>query len=207
MPCILKCCPRCALASADGAVCGACLAKPPPFDATRAAWRYAFPADRLLHAFKYGGRLALAEPFALALCDAVRRTPAPLPQRLVPMPLSPARQRRRGFNHAHEIARRLSEQLGVPLVHALRRTRDTPPQAGLPLRERMRNVRGAFEATQPLDGSCIALVDDVMTTGATLAAATTAARAAGAARIEAWVVARTEDRSQKTEVRSQKTEP
>ena len=191
MPRIADACPQCALPSPGNRSCGACLATPPPYAATIAAWRYAFPADRLLQAFKYGGRLALAEPFAQALCDAVHARAMPMPDRLVAMPLSRARQRARGFNHAHEIARRVSSLTGVRLERALRRTRDAPPQAGLTLRERARNVRDAFVATQSLAGRSVAIVDDVMTTGATLAAAAIAARAAGAVRVEAWVVART----------------
>jgi ComF family protein len=191
MPRIADACPRCALPSAAGLVCGRCLARPPVFSATVAAWRYGFPADRLLHAFKYGGRLALAEPFAVALCEAVRARGAPAPDRLIAIPLAARRQRERGFNHAHEIARRVSSRLGVPLATGVRRTRDSPPQAGATLRERAANVRDAFEVAEALDGRAVALVDDVMTTGATLAAAARAASAAGAARVDAWVVART----------------
>ena len=191
MPAIGEACPRCALASARNLVCGACLARPPPFDAAIAAWRYAFPADRLLQAFKYAGMLALAEPLAFALADAVVGRGAERPDVLVAMPLSARRQRERGFNHAHEIARRLSARLAIAQEAALFRTRDAPPQAGLTLRERARNVRDAFEADPRLAGRRVAIVDDVMTTGATLGAAARAARRAGAVRVDAWVVART----------------
>jgi ComF family protein len=191
MPRIAHACPQCALPSPHDLPCGACLAKAPPYAAAIAAWHYAYPADQLLQAFKYGGRLALAEPFAIALREAVHARAQPMPDCVIAMPLSPRRQRERGFNHAHEIGRRVASLTGVRLEPALRRTRDTPPQAGLTLRERARNVRGAFEATRCLGGLTVALVDDVMTTGATLAAATIAARAAGAVRVDAWIVART----------------
>jgi ComF family protein len=191
MPSLGAACPRCALASPGSVICGSCIATTPPFDAALAAWRYAFPADQLLQAFKYGGRLALAEPLARAIAGAVIARGAPPPERLLAMPLARHRQRERGFNHAHEIARRLSAYVHVPLVHDLRRTRDAPPQAGLTLRERRRNVRGAFEANARIAGRAVAIVDDVMTTGATLSAAALALRKAGAIRVEAWVVART----------------
>ena len=191
MPRVIAACPRCALPSPLALTCGRCLARPPAHEATIAAWRYAFPADRLLHAFKYDGRLALAEPLAIALADAVLQRNGPLPDRLIALPLAPPRQRARGFNHAQEIARRVAQRTSVPLVAALRRVRDSRPQAGLALAARASNVRNAFVPTARLDGLAVAIVDDVMTTGATLSAAAKAARAAGARRVEAWVVART----------------
>ena len=189
MPVLVTACPRCALATPDGATCGRCLVAPPPYASTIAAWRYAFPADRLVQALKYGGELALAEPLGDALARAVAQC-GDRPDAIVAMPSSRERQQRRGFNHAQEIARRVARVLDLPLVAGLARTRDAPPQAGLPLRERTRNVRGAFVASR-FDARTVAIVDDVMTTGATLGAATRALLAAGARSVEAWVVART----------------
>lgn len=191
MPKDAHACPRCALASIDGRICGGCLARLPPFDAAIAAWRYAFPVDRLLQAFKYAGVLALAEPLASALADAIATRNAARPDAVIALPLSPSRQRERGFNQAHEIARRLASRSGLPIVRALRRTRDASAQAGLTLRERARNLRDAFEASGDVTGLSVAIVDDVMTTGATLRAAARALRSAGCARVDAWVVART----------------
>ncbi len=173
------------------AICGLCLARAPPFAATIAAWTYAFPVDQLLQAFKYGGALALAEPLADELTRAVLRRADSQPDAIVALPLSPARQRQRGFNQAHEIARRVAVQLGLPMLRGLARIRDSPPQATLAWKARADNVRHAFEADASLRDRRIAIVDDVMTTGATLAAATAAARLAGAVAVEAWVVART----------------
>jgi ComF family protein len=189
-------CPRCALPAPDGATCGGCLADPPPFAATLAAHAYAFPVDRLLQALKYQGRLALAEWAGAALAQRARQAVPEQTLRerallLVPLPLAPARQRQRGFNQARLIAEAAARELALPQADALARPRASAPQAGLPWQERLHNVRGAFVACRRLDGLDVVLVDDVMTTGATLRAAADAARAAGARRVDCWVVART----------------
>lgn len=198
LPRIANACPRCALPAPDAAVCGACLARPPPFTAAYAAFAYAFPLDRLMQAFKYGARLSHADFFAEALSARVaqRAMGAAWPDVLLALPLAPSRQRARGFDQAAEIARRVSRITGVAMQPGLRRTRDTPAQAALPWKDRGRNVRGAFifetEVTDTaLAGRRVAIVDDVMTTGATLASAAIAATRAGALDVEVWAVART----------------
>jgi ComF family protein len=191
LPRIAHACSRCALPVREGSACSECADRAPPWAATIAAWRYAFPADQLLQSLKYGGQFALADAFADALVAAVIDRPTPWPDRIVAVPLAASRQRERGFNHAQEIARRVASRTGVRLLEGLGRIRDTPPQAGLDRATRARNVRGAFAFSGRLDGLVIALVDDVMTTGATLAAASQALTGAGAARVDAWVIART----------------
>jgi ComF family protein len=197
LPWLPSTCPVCALPTSGGSVCGRCLNEPPAFDATFAAFSYAFPIDRLIHSFKYQGRLALAEWCADAIL-ARRELAKPgvgsraRPQRLIALPLAAERQRERGYNQALEIARVIVARTAIPLLsRGLSRVRATPPQAALPWSERAKNVRGAFACELDLSGVTVAIVDDVMTTGASLAEAAKVLKASGAARVENWVVART----------------
>ena len=183
-------CPRCALASPGGAVCGRCLARPPAFDATRAALWYRFPADVMVQALKFRSELALARLFGKLLVER-----APVPDRVdlvLPVPLFARRLRERGFNQAMEIARPIARATGARLAPELcERIRDTRAQLELPLEERRRNVAGAFRCRGFLAGASVALVDDVMTTGATLDEVAATLKRAGAERVVNWVVART----------------
>lgn len=186
LPALRDTCPRCALPGAQG-LCVRCAARPPPWALACAAFAYAYPLDRLVHALKYRGALAYGPLLAQELARAVTM----LPDVIVAVPLSIARQRARGYNQALEIARPLASLLQRPLFGALARSRDTPALAALPWRERRRSMAGAFVANAPLHGQHVALVDDVLTTGATLGAATRALLAGGASRVDVWVVART----------------
>jgi ComF family protein len=181
------CCPRCALPT-NGETCARCLKSPPPFDATLAAFRYEFPVDKLMLAFKYGHRLALAAFFGEQIAARCAGLAADL---IVPLPLHRERLRERGFNQALEIARPVAAALALPIAATLCvRTRPTPAQAGLPLRERIRNMRAAFHCTTDLSGVRIVLVDDVMTTGASLAECARTLKLHGAAAVTLLVVAR-----------------
>lgn len=181
-------CTVCALPLASGAVCGQCLQRPPRFDRVVAVFAYRFPVDALIHAFKYGRRLALAR----ALGETLAQTVASDVDAIVPMPLAPQRLAERGFNQALEIARVIARRAGIPLaVHACRKVVETPPQAALPWKERAKNVRRAFVCDADLSGQRIAVVDDVLTTGATLNELARVLRKAGAAEVVGWVVART----------------
>lgn len=182
-------CPVCAMPSPESAVCGACLSDPPAYDATLAVWRYDFPVDRLVQALKYQGNLPVARLFGEALARRVwdRRVDA-----IVPMPLAPARLAERGFNQAVEIARTPARALRLaPAAAAAERVRDTANQTDLPLAERARNVRDAFACRADVGGRRIALVDDVMTTGASLGELARCLKRAGAAWVENWVIGRT----------------
>jgi ComF family protein len=180
-------CPVCASPAPDGNICGNCLKSAPAYDATIAVWRYAFPVDRLVQALKFEHRLALAGFFAAAMQAGA----LPAADLLIPVPLSSARLRERGFNQAAEIARPLARALGVPLNPDIcRRTTETLPQTSLPWKERRRNVKNAFECSIDLTGKAIAVIDDVMTTGATLDELARTLKRHGAASVTNWVVAR-----------------
>jgi len=153
-----------------------------------AVYAYAFPLDRLIQALKFDERLLLADFLAAALQPDAGQ----LPDALIPMPLHSARLRERGHNQSLELARALSRRLGIPVwMEAAQRLRDTPPQASLPWKARQKNLRGAFACAPHVAGKRIAIVDDVMTTGASLNELARALKRAGATEVEAWVVART----------------
>jgi ComF family protein len=183
-------CPRCALPAPGGSLCGACLAQPPQFDATAAALAYRFPADVLVHALKFRGVLAISVLLGRVLAQRVAGSVRP--DAVLPVPLSAARMRTRGYNQSMEIARVVAHATGLPLKPSLcERSRDTAAQIELPPAERARNVRGAFRCAQPIDGLAVAVVDDVMTTGATLDELARTLKRSGASRVVNWVAART----------------
>lgn len=181
-------CPCCALSSPGNAICGQCLKSPPYFDATHAAYRYAFPTDKLVQALKYHRRLASAD----FLADALVALPVTeLPDLILPVPLSAQRLAERGFNQAVELARALARRLGVKLeLTSVRRTRHTTPQTLLPWKARAKNIRHAFECDTDLTGKTIWIIDDVMTTGATLNELARVLKLHGVRRVENRVVAR-----------------
>jgi ComF family protein len=190
-------CSRCGLRVATPtAVCGACLTEPPPFDGCVVALDYAFPWDRLIADFKFNGRIELASALARRLSRAVKHDGRPLPTWVLPVPLAPQRLAERGYNQAWELARRVASALGCRAeARLLQRLLPGPHQAELGLAQRLSNLRGAYTVDRSrrlsLQGQHVALVDDVMTSGATLREAAAALRRGGAARVDAWVLART----------------
>ena len=170
-----------------GLRCGHCLKTSPAFDTTFALWPYAFPISTLVHQFKYQHRLAVGRFFS----DALLAGPRPAGDVILPVPLSAEHLRERGFNQALELARLLSKHLGIPLdIDSLHRTGHRPAQASLPWKERHKNIRHAFECRADFSGKTVILVDDVMTTGATLNEVASTLKKHGAAKVINWVVAR-----------------
>ena len=187
-------CPVCALPTLAGEVCGRCLRDPPHFDRTVAAFSYRFPLNQLIKALKFHEQLVLAD----FLADAIIPRIVLRPDVIMALPLHPARLRMRGFNQSQLLAARIAHRLAIPLLtNVCQRVRDTPPQSSLPWQERDKNMRKAFAVTADVDwqGQHIALVDDVMTSGASMSALAEAVKQAGAGEVSAWVVARTLPRS------------
>ena len=181
-------CPICADQTTHGERCGACLRDAPHFDRAIALFRYDFPADRIIHALKYGHQLAVAAWSAGKLAE---RIGAERHDCIIPLPLHPERLGERGFNQSAEIAKALGHRLHVPvdLKHVLR-TRATPPQADLPYKARHKNVRGAFECRADFSGQRLLLIDDVLTTGATANECARVLKLHGAASVTVAVIAR-----------------
>lgn len=184
-------CPGCALPSTGHAPCPACLKRPRAFDAAFAAFVLAPPVQQGIHALKYQARFQQAALLSAAAASALRQRGEPLPDLLLPVPLHWRRQWWRGYNQSLELARGLGNALGLPVdATAAQRLRHTVDQIGQTAAERRHNLKGAFAVSPRVAGRHLALIDDVMTTGATLEELARACKAAGAARVEAWAVAR-----------------
>ena len=175
--------------SLESEICGDCLADPPKFDATVSAFSYAFPLDKLMQSFKFNANLSLVNLFVDHFVASL--TKVTMPDVIIPMPLARRRLATRGFNQSALLAREIGKRLNIKVEsHGLLRVRETPPQAGLDRAARLANMKGAFDCEQNLAGLTIALVDDVMTTGATMSDAARALKKQGAKKIDAWVIAR-----------------
>lgn len=181
-------CPQCGLSTND-LVCGSCLNSPPDFDATHSLLTYDFPLDAMMQRYKYGSMLNLDHIFGKLLSNKINLSGVDL---VIAMPMHPMRLKERGFNQALEIAKIITKSKPEKLDYlSVQRQKLTPPQASLPLKERVRNIKGAFTVSNHLNGKRIAIVDDVMTTGASLNELAKTLKQAGAAHVECWVVART----------------
>ncbi|EJM06667.1 MULTISPECIES: ComF family protein [unclassified Pseudomonas] len=191
-------CQTCALPLlAAGLTCGECLLEPPAFEQVVVPWQYGFPVDSLITRFKHNAKW----PFGHLLADVLGQylqhrfdEGLPRPDALLPVPLANKRLRQRGFNQAAMLARWLSESLDLPCEETvLRRVKDTDAQQSLDAKSRKRNLRNAFDLMPDaqVKNRHLALVDDVLTTGATAQALARLLMNAGAARVDVYCLART----------------
>ena len=184
-------CPGCGALSENAAVCIRCLAHPPAFDACIAACNYRYPVDQMIRKLKYQARLDLARALSRPLIERLETAGHAPPDCLVPIPLHRARQRRRGFNQAREIALMLARKLSVPVDDRLvRRHKPTAQQFDLRPEQRARNVKDAFSLMEAKSYRNIAIIDDVVTTGATANELTRLLKRNGTEHVQVWCLAR-----------------
>ncbi len=192
-------CPACGFpypVGAEAFLCERCHRRPPPYASARAAAYYREPLRTAIHALKYRGKMALARPLGQFMAEAgLKHLDLETVDGLVPVPLHPERLTERGFNQATLLAREVGRRWSIPvLVRLLARVVPTQPQSNLSEAERRRNVRGAFALRQParVSGRHLLLIDDILTTGATVAECARALRAGGAASVGVFTLARVE---------------
>lgn len=179
--------------AAGGFICGQCQRSPPPFDQGLALFRYEGLVRALIADFKFHQRLPLGRLFGQLLAETARWQPqAALPEVLVPVPLHRRRLRERGYNQSLEVARVIGRELKIPVDgHGVERAFSTPPQLSLAREQRLVNVRDAFRVRATRSARHVAIIDDVVTTAATVGELARALRQAGAERIDVWAIART----------------
>ncbi|MGZ4958940.1 MAG: double zinc ribbon domain-containing protein [Methylomonas sp.] len=188
------CCYRCgenfAVAVSAPQLCGRCLAKPPHFDETLAPFLYQGNIRYLITQLKFGHQYKNARLLAALLVRHIAQN-AELPDCIVPVPLHRNRYRHRGFNQSIELARHLSKLLRLPMdLHSCVRNRDTAHQTSLPAKQRDKNMRMAFNIENELNFQHVAIIDDVLTTGATVSELALALKQSGIRRVDVWVCAR-----------------
>ncbi len=173
-------------------MCGRCQAAAPVFQQCHGALHYEGAVRHLVGGLKFDGKLAYGRLLARLLGDYLEVGGTQMPELLLPVPLHPRRLRLRGFNQALEIARPLGRRFSIPVeARTCSRIRATLPQAELELAERQGNLRGAFALRGTLHARHVAIVDDVVTTGATVSALAGVLLRQGVSRVDVWAVART----------------
>jgi len=191
LPAITGACLRCGRSLPEDAICAACLHQPPLFDRVLAVHTYQYPVADLVRAMKYQQKILLAREAGESLSELLLLKRPPLPECIIPVPLHRHRLCKRGFNQALEIARIVAKRLQVKLDRqALIRVRSTLPQFDLSPQQRIKNLKDAFGLSRPLHYRHIAIVDDVITTGATANEMARLLRTTGVTKIDVWAYAR-----------------
>ncbi len=190
-----RCCALPLAHSGRNYFCGDCLKSPPAFNRSLIPWRYQYPIDNMIGGYKYSRQHKFARPLIAGLSSYLESVfqdcSDEKPQILIPSPMLPSRRRARGFNQARDIAERLGERLDIPVAAgAVRRVRNVQAQRGLSREARLANLQNVFEVCANVPER-VAIVDDVVTTGATMRALASTLRYAGAKDIQVWALART----------------
>lgn len=188
---MIRPCPHCGLPlETTGDECGACIRNPPAFSRTLALFRYEDPVKYLIHALKFNRKLYVAHVLGELMAEHYAQQD-PRADMIIPVPLHTARLRERGFNQALELARPVAARLRIPVnVHACVRIRGTAAQSDLSAEQRAKNIKGAFEVRERCEGRRVAIIDDVMTTGATVDELTRMLIVHGVEDVQVWVCAR-----------------
>jgi ComF family protein len=173
-------------------LCGECQSSTPPYDQIHTPFLFQPPIDTLVTRFKFGRQLPCGALLAALLADHLKKTGVTPPQALLPVPLHRSRLYERGFNQAMELARPLSKQFSIPILHShVRRIRATQQQARLQRKERLKNLRGCFSLVEPVEYEHLAIIDDVVTTASTVRELASTLKKHGVKRVDVWAVART----------------
>ena len=191
LPHISQSCLRCGVAVSAERQC-ACKDEDWPFSVCIAACAYAFPVDALISQLKNQHKLSVSEPLGLLIASQIKRQRIELPELLIPVPTSTERLQQRGFNQALEIAKIVGKQLSIPVDYvSVTRGKQSSVQKNLNKQQRSHNVDSAFILTKPISAQRVAIIDDVITTGATTKAIAYLLRENGIKDIQSWAVART----------------
>lgn len=196
LPVNTNCCRLCAApitAIADcNKICGKCMVSPPVFDQCIAPFLYLEPVDHLISGFKFRQKLGSGKLLSLLLLDFLRRIQVDKPDVIMPVPLHRKRLTERGYNQAVELARPIGKHFKLPLdLSSCVRRHLTLPQMSLKKQSRLRNIKGAFEIRKEIRFRHLVLIDDVVTTGATVSELAALLKKCGAARVDVWALART----------------
>lgn len=184
-------CSSCATPLTTVGLCGRCLLSPPPYERCIAPYQYHYPLDALIKALKFGGQLRYATQLGHLLLSHIEQQSSTKPDCLIPIPLHPDRLRERGYNQALEIARPIAKHFNIPIdTDSFQRHKATAPQAMLAYTDRANNIQDAFVKNKEFPYKHAVVIDDVITTGATIAEFCKTILQSSDARIEVWALAR-----------------
>ncbi len=173
-------------------ICGKCLQQTPSFDHCHAPFAYGYPISNLISDFKFNGKLHTGRLLSELLSNLIQTSNLGLPDLIIPVPLHPTRLKERGFNQAMELARPIARHFAIPLdTKTCSRIKATEIQSTLDKKVRMKNLRNAFEVSRKIDCEHLVLIDDVVTTGATINELANTLKRTGVKRVDVWALART----------------